>query len=107
VAGPEFTIVFPARMGNDELDHYVAFPYIRGMATLALTEDGWEVEGGGGPDWAHWVKGKKFIYVRGFGPPADRRIPFHGQGDVTQQELDVLADRLIKASGWTLERNAS
>jgi hypothetical protein len=70
------------------------------MATLALTEDGWEVEGSG-VDWAHWVKGGKLIYVRGFGPPEDRRIPFRGQGGVTQDELDALADRLIRASQWT------
>lgn len=97
-----FTIIFPARIGNYEADHWEAFPYLRGMATLALTEDGWEVEGSG-RDWAHWIKGEKFIYVRGFGPrPEDRRISFWGRG-VTERELEALADRLIRASGWELE----
>lgn len=104
---PGFTIIFPPRIGNYEGDHYKAFPYLCGMATLALTEDGWKREGDGAPDWAHWIKGEQLIYVRGFGPLADRRIPFHGQGGVTQPDLDLLADRLAKASGWTLEREAS
>ena len=74
------------------------------MATLVLTEDGWEVEGLG-IDWAHWTKGgiHKLIYVRGFGPLGDRRIPFDGQGGVTQEELDALAERLVRATGWKLE----
>ena len=73
------------------------------MATIALTEDGWEVEGSG-IDWAHWAKGSKLVFVRGFGQREDRRIPFGGQGGVTQQELDALADRLVRASQWELER---
>jgi hypothetical protein len=104
VLDPGFDIIFPSSIGNRDAHHSEAFPYLRGMATLALSEDGWEVEGSG-VDWAHWVKGKKMIYVRGFGPPEDRRIPFRGQGGVTQQELDALAERLIKASEWTLERS--
>jgi hypothetical protein len=103
VSDLEFRIIFPPWIGNHEADHHEAFPYLRGMATLALTEAGWEVEGSG-HDWAHWVKGEKLIYVRGFGPPGDRRIPFRGQGGVTQEELDALADRLIEASGWELEQ---
>jgi hypothetical protein len=99
---PGFNIIFPSAIGNRDADHSEAFPYLCGMATLALSEDGWEVEGSG-VDWAHWVKGEKMIYVRGFGPREDRRIPFRGQGGVTQQELDALADRLIKASQWKLE----
>ena len=100
-----FAIIVPARIGNHETGHAEAFPYLRGMATLALTDDGWEVEGSG-IDWAHWVKGeKKMIYARGFGPPGDRRIPFAGQGGVTAEELDALARRLINASQWELERS--
>jgi hypothetical protein len=75
------------------------------MVTLALTEDGWEVEGSGW-DRSHWTKGEKLIYVRGW-PQGDRLIPFHGRGGVTQAELDALADRLIKASEWSVERGAS
>jgi hypothetical protein len=103
---PGFTIIFPPWIGHHEADHHEAFPYLRGMVTLALTEQGWEVEGEG-VDWAHWVNGGKKIYVRGFGPPENRRIPFNGQGGVTQDELDVLAARLIEASGWVLERGHS
>ena len=42
------------------------FRYFRGMATLALTEHGWQVEGNG-MDWAHCVKGGSLVYVRGSG----------------------------------------
>jgi hypothetical protein len=38
-------------------------------------------------------------------PHERRRIPFHGQGGVTQEELDALAERLVEASGWTLEHD--
>ena len=102
MADPGFAIIFPEHIGNHQADHGEAFPYLRGMATLALTENGWQVEGSG-IDWVHWVKSENLIYVRGFGPAEDRRIPFRGQGGVTKEELDALADRLIRASQWKLE----
>ena len=86
-----------------QADHYIAFPYLYGMVTLVLTEEGWESEGMG-TAWAHWEKGEKLIYVRGFGPPEDRRVPFGGQGGVSQEELDALAERLVRATGWKLDR---
>jgi hypothetical protein len=100
---PGFDIVFPEWIGNHKADHFEALPYLRGMATLALTEDGWEVEGSGA-DWAHWVKGEQMVYVRGFGPLEDRRIPFRGHGGVTEEELDALASPLDQGLSVELER---
>jgi hypothetical protein len=80
-----------------------AFEYLRGMITLALTEDGWEVEGHG-DCWAHWIKGKHQIAVRGWPQPDETGaffIPINSELDpVGEDEMCRLAQRLSKATGW-------
>ena len=93
---------------SDLLDIQIAFDFLRGMATLALAEDGYVVEGHGGC-WVHWIKGEKLIVIRGFRNPDPDEwwIPFLNQNtthsaepDVSQEEMNALARRLSKASGW-------
>jgi len=75
------------------------------MVTLALAQEGWEVESSGSA-WARWRLGEKLIYVEGW-LRGSRRIVFGGTDGVSQEELDALAERLIKASGLWLALDAS
>ena len=74
-------------------DRVEAFLYVRGMLTLALSEDGWEIDAKG-HDWVHWIKDGLQIAMRGLGVSGEAG---------TEDTMKPLAERVIRATGWDWE----